>query len=71
MTEYNAVSWGADTEISMPEPLSVSKVVYVDMGGFAFTLSGLTHDFNETDRETYLIPTFAPEPLGLSGEVPQ
>lgn len=71
MTEYNAVSWGADTDISIPEPLPAGRTVYVDMGGFAFTLRGLAHNFSESDRESYLIPTFAPDPLGLSGEVPQ
>jgi hypothetical protein len=71
VAEYSAVSWGSDTGISMPEPLPTSRVAYVDMGGFTFTLRGLAHDFNEADRETYLIPMFAPEPLGMSGEVPQ
>jgi hypothetical protein len=71
MAEYNATSWGADTAISIPEPLPSDRTVYVDMGAFGFTLRGLVHNFNEADRMAYLLPTFVPDPLGLAGEVPQ
>lgn len=65
--DFIGIAWGADTDISMPEPLTRSGLV--DMGGFTFTIRGIAHDFTEADREVYLIPTFAPDPWGLAGEV--
>jgi hypothetical protein len=64
------ISWGTDTDISMPEPLPPGRISWVDMGGFCFTMRGIAHQFTEADRETYLIPTFAPDPYGVAGEVP-
>lgn len=52
-------SWGSDTPVSMPEPLHPSRKVYVDMGGFCFTIFGIAQNFQETDLEAYR-PTFAP-----------
>jgi hypothetical protein len=72
MSELSAqISWGADTAISMPEPLAAQRPGLVPMGGFTFTIRGIAHDFTEADRETYLIPTFGPDPYGLAGEVPR
>jgi hypothetical protein len=65
----SGISWGADTDVSIPEPLHRRSLV--DMGGFCFTIRGIAHDFTEADRETFLIPTFAPDPFGLAGEVPR
>jgi hypothetical protein len=62
------ISWGSDVLISMPEPLKRQGLV--DMGGFTFTIRGISHDFTDADWETFLVPTFAPEPWGLAGEVP-
>lgn len=66
----NNISWGSDVPISMPRPLDPTKVVYIDMGGFCFCLSGIAHNFTEADREIFFVPTFAPDPYGLAGEVP-
>jgi hypothetical protein len=63
------ISWGSDTEVSLPEPGLHAPII--DMGGFCFTIRGIAHDFTETDREVFLVPTFVPDPYGLAGEVPQ
>lgn len=70
MTGVNpgGISWGTDTEVSLPEPLKVDPLI--DMGGFCFTMQGIAHNFTETDREVFLTPTFAPDAWGLAGEVP-
>lgn len=52
-------SWGADVPVSMPEPLHPDRQVLVDMGGFGFTIFGITQNFRTTDLEEYR-PVFAP-----------
>lgn len=64
------VSWGADCEVSLPEPLQAQFPALIDMGGFCFTLRGIAHAFTETDREVFLLPTFSPDQYGRAGEVP-
>jgi hypothetical protein len=63
------ISWGSDTDVSLPEPARHDPLI--DMGGFCFTIRGLAHDFTETDREIFMIPTFAPDQWGAAGEVPE
>lgn len=63
------ISWGADCEVSLPEPRKRQGLI--DMGGFCFTVRGIAHDFTETDREVFLLPTFAPDSFGTAGEVPE
>lgn len=55
--------WGTDTTISMPAPLRTDQEPLVDMGGFAFTESGLAHNITNSDLEVYLTPTFRPNPI--------
>jgi hypothetical protein len=66
-----SISWGTDTEVSMPEPLPANRQALIDMGGFSFTIRGIAHDFTETDREVFLMPTFSPDFVGMAGEVPE
>lgn len=54
--------WGTDTPISMPEPLSPTTTIHVDMGGFGFTEGGIAHNFSEADMEALTTPTFLPAP---------
>lgn len=58
----SGISWGADTEISMPGALQASRAVYVDMGGFCFTKFGIGHPLREADLEEYRQPMYAPAP---------
>lgn len=59
----NSAPWGTDTTISMPAPLRKNQPALVDMGGFAFTETGLAHNLTDSDLEVYLTPTFRPNPL--------
>jgi hypothetical protein len=58
----SGISWGADTEISMPAALPAQRQVYVDFGGFCFTKFGIGHPLREADLEEYRQPIFAPPP---------
>jgi hypothetical protein len=62
-----SIGWGADCEISMPEPLPSDRVVYVDMDAFGFTLQGIAHNMRGPDLEYYSIPVYSPAPQGLAG----
>lgn len=54
--------WGTDTPISMPEPVSSSQPILVDMGGFGFTQSGIAHNITRAGLEVYTTPSFLPSP---------
>lgn len=55
-------AWGADTPISMPQPLSNDDAAgpTAPMGGFVFTASGLMHDLTQSDWEDMSRPTYRP-----------
>lgn len=55
--------WGSDTVVSMPAPLRRDQEALVDMGGFAFTETGIAHNLSSSDLEVYLAPTFRPSPI--------
>ena len=63
------ISWGADTPISMPEPITADRVIYKDMGGFCSTTYGIGHNFTRSDLEVFTNPIFSPAPQGLFGEI--
>lgn len=54
--------WGADTPISLPEPLDPDRPALVAFGGFAFTAGGIAHDLTEAERDQLATPYFAPAP---------
>jgi hypothetical protein len=53
-------SWGTDTEISLPEPPRPHMPAVVDLGGFAFTAGGISHNVTQAELEELATPTFAP-----------
>ncbi|MEU6362276.1 hypothetical protein [Streptomyces albidoflavus] len=64
-----ADQWGADTPVSMPQPLPSGVEGIVPMGGFVMTESGLFPDLSAADHERLARPTFAPyDPLRLHEE---
>jgi hypothetical protein len=54
-------SWAADVPVSAPVALRPDdQKVYVDFGGFGFTLYGIAHNINEDEREELITPLYAP-----------
>lgn len=56
----DAIHWGADVPISLPEPLDDDNPAVVAMGGFAFTANGLFFDLSAADHARMATPTYAP-----------
>lgn len=55
------IDWACDVKISMPEPPPSNTPVLIDMGGFGFTVNGLTHNLSVADVEDLSVPFFAPD----------
>lgn len=55
------IDWASDVPISMPEPPSTKTPVLVDMGGYGFTVLGLTHNLTTADVEELSTPFFSPD----------
>lgn len=54
--------WGADTLISMPEPVTPGQPVLKSFGALGMTIYGWQHDFNEAQHEMLVTPFFGPPP---------
>lgn len=56
-------SWGSDTAVSMPVPLTAADLndVSVDMQGFRFSPKGLQHDITKGDIEAIMLDRYAPK----------
>lgn len=54
-------SWGTDTPISMPIPLTKDHPPLANLGvGWTMTSHGLSHHLDESTWEQVVTPTFAP-----------
>lgn len=52
--------WACDVRISQPETNKKENPPLVDMGGFAFTATGISHNISDADIEDLFTPDFAP-----------
>ena len=54
--------WASDVRISQPDPNDQSNPITVDMDGFAFTQTGISHNIPNSEIEDLFTPFFAPIP---------
>jgi hypothetical protein len=53
-----STTWASDASPSMPVPPKVDRMI--PMGGFVFTVNGLSHDLSEIEAEAISTPFFTP-----------
>lgn len=61
-------TWASDTPPSRPVPPPTNTPVLLDFEGFGFTVNGMVHNISESDLESMMVPTFAPQ--GFLNDLP-